>query len=537
MSKIKKFIKTPKLFVQDGIDNFMKNSQHSGLKVENSGTSKLDVSAKKPVAKNANKIVKDTRDDDLKLAEKLINFEKSYPVNALKMANNNEDLLLWPFFRHLFWVKSQAHYKGKNPKVVNTSKMYISPEWQKHYKSSFDIKNVDEIETDSIDFLFFTNLRGTEQTITGKKIYNRVTDPIYEVAKSVGKAKKVEIIKSTGEIYNKRVHEADLVFPPLLRKIGYANLTQKPLDFIKRVNDLIPEIQFCEKNYNDCIEWFFHQRDFYKELLQKYNPKYVFFVGFDYHYALVLAAKELGIKSIDLQHGVQAGWSPVYNHWTCVPRKSYSMLPDMFWVWGEYDARKIKENFKSKQVSALVGGFPWLDRQSDFLTEKAPKFIRVKNADLSFGLITLQDQTTFPDLFKKVIDSTKGRIKWIIKRHPKHRNIDLSQVKSITHYGKELDDLSFSTLVKHMDIHMTECSTSVIEADYFGVPSIVSGKQGMTNYEDFVNDGSVFHISNVESFNKIIDKTLATREPGQMNAIDNSTTEIAIKKLMGDICE
>ncbi|MCV6604160.1 MAG: hypothetical protein OIF34_02575, partial [Porticoccaceae bacterium] len=262
---------------------------------------------------------------------------------------------------------------------MNTSKVYISRDWQQHYREQLPVKTLEDLaqqepDSQACDFLFFTNLRGTEQTRIDGRIYNRITDPVFEVARTLGSAKKVEVIKSVGEIWPHREHDVELLLPPLLRKVGYAALTDYPKDFFARVDKLLPEAKFNEKHYNDCVEWFFHQRDYYLQLLQQYRPKVVFFVGFDYHYALVCAAKELGIETVDLQHGVQAGWSPVYNHWQAVPQQGYSLLPDTFWVWGEYDAGKIRETFghmpksagnhpESCGVRALVGGFPWLDRQ------------------------------------------------------------------------------------------------------------------------------------------------------------------------------
>lgn len=538
MSKLSKFIKTPKLFIED-------SRKKSALKlVGEMGEADLkrlgkragvDLKSGKPKLSSVPKDA--SRNDDLLLSNKLLSFERSFPVNSLESGNKNGDMLLWPFFRHLLWVRCQATYKGKNAAAVNTSKMYISEEWQRHYKKCLPAKALDELEVDSLDFLFFTNLRGTEQTMVNDHIYNRITDPVFEVASRLGKAKKVEVIKSIGEVHPKRIHDADLILPPLLRKIGYAALTDVPKDFVKRVNQLLPEAKFADNNYNDCIEWFFHQRDFYTELLQRYNPKVIFFVGFDYHYALVSAAKALGVHSVDLQHGVQAGWSPVYNHWQVVPEGGYEMLPDTFWVWGDYDARKIVNNFDCDNVDAIVGGFPWLDRQSDFLLEKQPDSLKKIAKDKKIGILTLQDQTEFPQLFERIVVQTVDQIQWIIKRHPKHKNINLSRIKGKALFGKDFDQVSFLTLIRTADIHLTECSTAVIEADYFGVPSVVTGEQGILNYSDFIDQGTVHHVETADEFVEQLDSYLDAVGKSQMGVVDNSSTERALKQLLEKSCD
>lgn len=555
MSKLRKLIKSPRIFFEDArrkkAVKLVDSMNSDELKRFNKSRSPLLlVDSRKPDKKvvtsgkavNSGKVANITRTDDLSLAQKLLNFERNFPVNSLQGGDAAPGLLLWPFFRHLFWVRCQATYKGKNAATVNTSKFYISRDWQQHYRQQLPVKKLEDVETQSCDFLFFTNLRGTEQTRIDGRIYNRITDPVFEVARTLGRAKKVEVIKSIGEIWPHREHDVELLLPPLLRQVGYAALTDYPKDFFEKVDKLLPEAKFNEKHYNDCVEWFFHQRDYYLHLLQCYNPKVVFFVGFDYHYALVCAAKQLGIETVDLQHGVQAGWSPVYNHWQAVPQQGYSLLPDTFWVWGDYDAGKIRETFGHNSdvsgVRALVGGFPWLDRQKDFVNESLPKPLhklveaRADELGRKIGLLTLQDQTTFPLLFKQIIEQSSDCITWLIKRHPKHRNIDLSAIKGKALYGKEFDSVSFLTLIRAVDIHLTECSTAVIEADYFGVPSVVTGEQGILNYSDFIEQGTVHYIKSAEELNERLDSILATSGTSRMGVIDNSVLEQVLRDLL-----
>lgn len=581
---------------------------------------------------------------NLILANKLLRVERIFPVNSLTAGDVVPGLLMWPYLRHLLWVRAQFAYRGKNAAKVNTSEMRVSRSWRQHYAEMFQVHELDELAEQELDFLFFTNVRGTEQTLINGRIYNRITDPIFEVASKLGRAKKVEVIKSAGEIYPHRVHDVELVLPPMLRKVGYAPST--PLDFIDRVKNELPETKFDTTSYNVCVESFFHQRDFFMQLLQRYNPRVVFFVGFDYHYALIVAAKELGIETVDIQHGVQAGWSPVYNHWTAVPRRGYRMLPDTFWVWGEYDAGKIRDTFGRNPdecgVRSLVGGFPWLDRQQDLDTECLParmlklqqqleregraraqwlmdqakrdqaeteqkerllaeqseharllaeeaavqaeqlelaeQSIQVEpekgsvsaahapsmqeadaglahseNAESAslvqeeareyrapqqvlparkIGLLTLQDQRVFPPLFAQIIEQSTDRIAWIVKRHPKYLAIDLSAINGKALYGKDFDSVSFMNLIRVAEIHLTECSTAVIEADYFGVPSVVTGEQGSLNYEYFIEQRTVHHVESAEIFRERLDSILATGGESRMGVVDNSGLEQALRDLL-----
>lgn len=535
MSKLKKFLLSPKLFFEDARKNKNKNKNKEDVVassiIEKKSEQKLQTQQKLQLLPS-----EDTRKDDIYLARKLLEIEFSYPVNNIKLYNKELgiDFYLWPFLRHFFWVRAQAFYKGKDPDKISTSKMYISPEWRSHYKSVADVKDISQIETQSTDFLFFTNLRGTEQTIVNKKIYNRITDPVFEFAKNIGVSKKIEIVKSIGVLKKSedRFHSVELLYPPLLRKVGYRPLINLPKNFLSQVNLLLPEIKISEDAILSEIEFFLNQREFYIDLLQKYNPKVVFFVGFDYYYGLILAAKELGIKTVDLQHGVQAGWSPVYNNWQALPRNGYEMLPDYFWVWGEYDKCKIEENFPIENICALVGGYPWMSRQEDFFSDS--KLFKQNDA-YKIGVISLQDQKIFPKIFSDIVLSTKGKILWVVRRHPKHQNIKFDHLIDIVLSGKKYDECNFSIILKNSSIHLTECSTSVIDADYFGVPSIVTGEQGFINYKDFIEDGSIFYIKSSSEAQKVIDDILCFEKVSKMNVINNSdTTKQALEKILGD---
>lgn len=537
MSKLTKFFLSPRLFFEDAKKNRHRRSTTTQIpgKVQSHS---VKPPVKPPAKPSVKPIVKTDghRKDDIHLAGKLLEIESVYPVNNIKLINQSEiknlNLHFWPFLRHFFWVRCQAHYKGKNPEKISTSKMYISLEWRDHYEDIADIKTVNQVEAQSTDFLFFTNLRGTEQTLVNNKIYNRITDPIFEIAKEIGVAKKVEVVKSIGKLKKSedRFHPVDLIYPPLLRKVGYRQLVNMPAQFLQQVKAILPEIKISEDAILSEIEFFLHQRDFYIELLQKYNPKVVFFVGFDYYYGLILAAKELGIKTVDLQHGVQAGWSPVYNHWQTLPKGGYKLLPDYFWVWGAYDQQKIEHNFPIDSVRPIIGGYPWMSRQQDFFCSEN---LLEGNETTLFGVISLQDQKKFPEIFSEIVLSTLGKIQWVVRRHPKHQNIKFDHLKDVVLSGKKYDECNFSIILRKAKIHVTECSTSVIDADYFGVPSIVTGEQGFLNYRDFIENGSVVHIDSTSDVQKIIDDLLLLKIESRMNVIDNSNTAIlALENLM-----
>jgi hypothetical protein len=473
---------------------------------------------------------------NVEYAEELLNFQDSYPIHSLVYKYKTTEVLLWPIFRHLFWVRLQLVYKNnKNVAVVNPQKIFISKDWADSYHKSHDCINVDEISNNCSDLLFFVNLRGTEQTKIDGKVYSRITDPVLEEAAKKYKCEKIEIVKSPGNLAEKWFHKPTRILPPMVREVGHTNYFEATSNFISAVNSKIPSIPFVQKDINETVEWFFHIKNMYKKILLKKQPKAVFFVGFDYHYALAQAASELGIKAVDLQHGVQAGWSPVYNFWNTLPTNGYEMFPDYFWVWGEYDRCKINENFcDHKSFGSVIGGFKWLDRQLELQNNSSFLFdlkIKLKGNSKKIGIISLQDQSTFPALMHDIIQDTSETVLWIVKRHPKYKYINLDSIKGLALVGKSIDEMPFSSLIKRADYHLTECSSSVIEADFFDVPSFVYGEQGLSNYADFIDDGSVFLIRESVDFIKTLESILSTDKRVRMNVVDNSLVGVALDSI------
>ena len=80
-------------------------------------------------------------------------------------------------------------------------------------------------------------------------------------------------------------------------------------------------------------------------------------------WALNLACRDLGILSVDIQHGVQGSGHPAYSLWGSIPDNGYELLPSIFWSWSSYEAQTINHwCAKVKKFhQSIVGGNLWLD--------------------------------------------------------------------------------------------------------------------------------------------------------------------------------
>ena len=75
--------------------------------------------------------------------------------------------------------------------------------------------------------------------------------------------------------------------------------------------------------------------------------------GFNY------AANNLGIRSYDVQHGLQGYLHPAY-FFKNVPDEGYNILPSIFWVWDNSSYKNIESWSGNSHHETLLGGNPWI---------------------------------------------------------------------------------------------------------------------------------------------------------------------------------
>jgi len=243
----------------------------------------------------------------------------------------------------------------------------------------------------------------------------------------------------------------------------------------------------------EFFDWQFHMIDFFTDLLKKYNPKVLFLFPYFYHGPLIFAANKLGIKTVDVQHGIMSGENELtYDNWQELHKNGSSSLPKYFWVWGDYEYKRLKEKvfFKKNAPEVIIGGNPWLQNIKDVDNEKINKITKnlSKHKYSYVSLITLQHPTKVPLHLIKLIEATEKEVIWLFRKHPKGINFDIKAINtSNVLVSEDLNTIEISKLFSIVDTHFTAGSTSVLEADYFGVYSFIYDTSGYKNYKEFID--------------------------------------------------
>ncbi len=245
----------------------------------------------------------------------------------------------------------------------------------------------------------------------------------------------------------------------------------------------------------------------YERILSKVSPRLAFIV--DYYnpsgMAFVLACRRRGIRAVDIQHGVQGELNPAYGRFPNSPINGFDLVPHSFWVWSEVEAQSIRNwagNAGAHRV--VVGGNPWLDVWlagcSQFVIE-ADQVVREMHAAAGgrkIALVTLQwglsDAEQILPLLEIIRHAGEGWL-WWVRKHPvmvvrgETVHSDLCQESGRVVIDKP-SELPLYALLRHVDVHLTHSSTTVIEAANFGVASLVTGQLGVELFPDHIKNGT-----------------------------------------------
>ncbi len=245
---------------------------------------------------------------------------------------------------------------------------------------------------------------------------------------------------------------------------------------------------------------------YFRRVLADVRPKVVFvtcWYGTE-SMACVLACRELGIPTIDIQHGSQ-DFHVAYDRWTRVPAEGFELLPNLFWTWSESEASNIRRWAGARRIhQPIVGGNLFLDRWvagNDETVRSYDRLLtRLKGAarDKVQILYTLNGSTkdevrTIVDIVDATNRSGLDSHFWI-RLHPIALDQRALICRTLEAHGLRNVDVENGTrlplyaILRHMDVHITEFSSVVIESQAFGVPS-VTGEQGVIWFPSQVESG------------------------------------------------
>ncbi|NJN12566.1 MAG: hypothetical protein HC836_39250 [Richelia sp. RM2_1_2] len=247
--------------------------------------------------------------------------------------------------------------------------------------------------------------------------------------------------------------------------------------------------------------------------------------------AICAACNELGIPSVDIQHGIQGDIHIAYGNWSKVPKEGFKTLPSIFWNWNQSQAKYI-DNWavKNRKHQTFVGGNPWdqvfqtISNNLGNSCKSEIDVLKIKDSNAVYILFTLQPMgdDLIPDFFFNLYNNSPDNWQWWFRLHPR-QSLDDAIVKLLTdkynvsaYKIKLVSECPLNLILEHANLHITQFSSVVLEAENFGVPSICIHPNSVDMFSEQIDNGIALYCGeNSEDLQKCIYQQLNARIQSQ----------------------
>lgn len=227
-------------------------------------------------------------------------------------------------------------------------------------------------------------------------------------------------------------------------------------------------------NYHMLISRFLCYKNLFKLFYKIYKPKAVF-INCYYsiiHQAAIYSAKKMGIRTIELQHGIINNQHSAYNVFTHLDK---SFFPDYLLTFGDYVKNIFNEgNYFIKRENVLSVGSMYIDyinneykpsnKTIQIFTNFRKKYKKIVTISSQW---TVEDKLT--DFLKKSASLNKDVLYIFVPRdiNKNYSNINFPENIII------LKSLDVYRITKETNFHATVNSTCALEAPALGTPDIL----------------------------------------------------------------
>jgi hypothetical protein len=484
------------------------------------------------------------------LVQLMVAVEARFPVDTWRIGG----LHVWPLVRYELSTRNYYMYRRSDPASGEqaTSARRLSARaahlktlglrWAKWAR----MRTTDRVHEDRLrpaDLLLYSD--GVSFIRVEDEGYDRFCDPIVEAAAARGLS-TVTLTPSPIDLSFDTRRSRSVLIQPALDAISL---------FDSLRTRLRPPSESDEQltSYDDAIEWMktaagrelivpsrellrrivVHVRSFaslYKRMLRRIRPKAVFVVCYygAERMAMLLAARELGIPSVDVQHGVTGAAHWAYARWKRLPAEGYELLPSFFWCWDESDVLVVSEWSSTLPTfhRAVCAGNLYLDQWragvGPFVEECARRVREISAAhrghkQVLYTASGLETPTAIREL-AEVVRSTKDELFWWIRMHPCRlegtRTFEsaLEEVSGTNWCIGAASELPLYALLRDMDIHVTEASSTVVEAAEFGIPSVLASEAEAPLFPELVRSGWILPVASFAAVPQGIRAQLGERD-------------------------
>lgn len=498
-------------------------------------------------------------------------IEEGFPIDSLRY----NGYAIWPLIRydlfnqfHSIWkLSGSPEYNLRDfDSVKGIKKLISSSYWnwtaqQAEFKQLKKRKSYNKLNTKSnakkADFVYFSIAVHRSVQRDGK-YYNRCTDSVSEFLADYGTGLKIECdladydYKPTYDsVYDIdadliKHHYSNTQSQYITQFFGGSRLEIENIDtFESWLNEQYPELVLNKYPLIQQLDRIMGYKKFFDQYFDIVQPK-VLFLDIFFHiraYAAILSAKERGIKTVDVQHGIQGKFHIHYGMYRNVPTKGYDIMPEYFWCWAKCDIDAINDwaDKSNGAHKAILGGNPYLTLiKEGEISSKLDPLSHIEKPIITFAL------QTFSDLGKSIIEFVVEAIKnlesqyfFVFRTHPvfsKEKDLELldqmtSELNPEDFIIQQSHEMNLYELLKKSEYIMSESSTVGIEGISFGAKLIALSEFGYSYFNDYLNEDEFLFATDSKTLEEHLRDNKELKSSDIIKA-SRETVQEAIQKLL-----
>lgn len=422
--------------------------------------------------------------DQIELLDKFINFEQE---NNLFNFINEYNVSEWDVVRERVFdsilIKQHVTY-ASTPTYNDLCKKYFG--YGRFLLNTIKSKFV--IKFKSFDYVVFM---GSRNLLNGKNIdftLNNIID-------SFGEASFYKIESRIDKLYNNNYDNVYITFGLLLRKKFADKLARKCC-----IDERLIKKFSCDFDYDftklyqlivSCLREFYIEYEYYRRLLRKLNPKTVIVNQNGLQKGLFCAAKSLGIKVAEVQHGTSAG-NIAYVYPFGI--RNLVTLPNYIFTLSHFFHEQLKDYPLEKIV---CGNNNFYKNPLDFCKD-----------DTNHKPVIMVLYSDYHAFFIDIVKQIPSSITVYLKLHPSATyNPDEVRgiFKDLSHVNVIYDEMNAGELLKCCDYVLLTQSTFGYEALQAGKQLIIYKFQDYRVMQDVLNLPDVHLAEHVEDIIAVLD--------------------------------
>jgi hypothetical protein len=219
---------------------------------------------------------------------------------------------------------------------------------------------------------------------------------------------------------------------------------------------------------------------------------------------LMLACREAGAASADVQHGKQGAFQAAYTHWSTFPESGWELLPDWFWTWGAATREDVSRwaGGSAHAPKPIIGGYPWIGLWAGGQLDGASECRRARElaGEGVCVLVTLQPVWEgIPPEVMEAMAAAPGQWRWLLRAHPRQRGglerieAQAASIPGLDFEVRESTRLPLYALFRAASVHVTAYSSCCLEALHFGLPTVLWGERAAAIFSGPIGSGTFLH--------------------------------------------